>query len=126
MPMKAEPLPDISSGTYRSATRTGLVRAVTVEVLAFPYQPSQPKCPLTSLERGSCWMIPHIGSTFRKVEQMRTRSLLLALAIVIGLAIPAMAQQASTPQRYAVFFKYSDQAIKGLVDNPQDRTARYH
>lgn len=54
---------------------------------------------------------------------MRVQSLLLASAIALGLAIPAGAQQSSTMQRYAVFFKYSDQAIKGMIDNPQDRTA---
>jgi uncharacterized protein with GYD domain len=33
---------------------------------------------------------------------------------------------AATPvalNRYAAFFKYADQAIKAMTDNPQDRTA---
>jgi uncharacterized protein with GYD domain len=37
--------------------------------------------------------------------------------------LPAMAQQSITMHRYAIFFKYTDQAIKGMTDNPQDRAA---
>jgi uncharacterized protein with GYD domain len=54
---------------------------------------------------------------------MRLQSFLLASAIAIGLSVPATAQQPSSSHRYAVFFKYSDQAIKAMMDNPQDRAA---
>jgi uncharacterized protein with GYD domain len=54
---------------------------------------------------------------------MNAKSLLIASAIAVGLAMPATAQQSTTMHRYASFFKYTDQAIKELVDNPQDRTA---
>lgn len=52
---------------------------------------------------------------------MRLKSLLLAAAMVVGLAAPAMAQQ--TLHRFITLFKFNDQAIKALVDNPQDREA---
>jgi uncharacterized protein with GYD domain len=35
----------------------------------------------------------------------------------------ATAQQSSSTHRYATFFKYSDQAVKAMMDNPQDRAA---
>ena len=54
---------------------------------------------------------------------MKSKSLLIASVIAIGLTIPVMAQQPNTMHRYATFFKYTDQAIKAMVDNPQDRTA---
>jgi uncharacterized protein with GYD domain len=59
---------------------------------------------------------------------MRSKSFLLASAlVVVGLALPVMgpatAQQASTEHRYVTLFKFTDQAIKNLTDNPQDRTA---
>jgi uncharacterized protein with GYD domain len=54
---------------------------------------------------------------------MNAKSFLIASAIAVGLAMPATAQQSTTMHRYALFFKYSDQAIKGMLDNPQDRTA---
>jgi uncharacterized protein with GYD domain len=54
---------------------------------------------------------------------MRIRSLLIASAIATVLASPATAQQSTTMHRYAVFFKYSDQAIKGMLDKPEDRAA---
>jgi uncharacterized protein with GYD domain len=50
-------------------------------------------------------------------------TLLIASAITTALALPAMAQQSSTPHRYLLLFKYSDQAIKALRENPQDRSA---
>jgi uncharacterized protein with GYD domain len=50
---------------------------------------------------------------------MTSRSLLIASAIVLGFAVPVMAQQQSGSHRYVIFFKYSDQAIKALIDNPQ-------
>jgi uncharacterized protein with GYD domain len=43
----------------------------------------------------------------------------IAAALAIVLAIPAAAQQSM--HRYASFFKYSDQAIKAMTENPQDR-----
>jgi uncharacterized protein with GYD domain len=54
---------------------------------------------------------------------MNTKSLLIASAIVVGVAMPATAQQSSATHRYATFFKYTDQAIKAMADNPQDRTS---
>jgi uncharacterized protein with GYD domain len=54
---------------------------------------------------------------------MNVKSLLIASAIAVGLTMPATAQQSTTMHRYAGFFKYTDQAIKELVDHPQDRTA---
>jgi uncharacterized protein with GYD domain len=38
------------------------------------------------------------------------------------LDLPAMAQQST--HRYAQFFKYSDQAMKAMTENPQDRAAQ--
>jgi uncharacterized protein with GYD domain len=54
---------------------------------------------------------------------MNAKSLLIASAIAVGLAMPATAQQSTTMHRYAAYFKYSDQAIKVMLDNPQDRAA---
>jgi uncharacterized protein with GYD domain len=55
---------------------------------------------------------------------MNAKSLLIAPAIAVGLAMPATAQQSTTTMhRYAGFFKYTDQAIKAMTDNPQDRAA---
>jgi hypothetical protein len=54
---------------------------------------------------------------------VRAKSLLIASAIAAGLAMPATAQQSSSSHRYVTFFKYTDQAIKGMTDNPQDREA---
>jgi uncharacterized protein with GYD domain len=54
---------------------------------------------------------------------MRPRSILLALSVTFGLALPAVAQQSSSPHRYVTLFKFTDQALKNLTDNPQDRTA---
>jgi uncharacterized protein with GYD domain len=54
---------------------------------------------------------------------MRIHSLLIASAITTVLALPAMAQQSTIMHRYATFFKYTDQAIKAMTDNPQDRAA---
>jgi uncharacterized protein with GYD domain len=54
---------------------------------------------------------------------MKSKSLLLALAVVVGSALPTTAQQSSTLHRYVTLFKFTDQAIKNLTDNPQDRTA---
>jgi uncharacterized protein with GYD domain len=49
---------------------------------------------------------------------------LIASAITTVLALPAMAQQTSAPHRYLLLFKYSDQAIKAMRENPQDRSAQ--
>jgi uncharacterized protein with GYD domain len=54
---------------------------------------------------------------------MRVHSLLIASAIATLLAFPAMAQQPGTPHRYLGLFKYSDQAMKAMRENPQDRSA---
>jgi uncharacterized protein with GYD domain len=54
---------------------------------------------------------------------MNAKSLLIASAIAVGLAMPATAQQSTTMHRYASFFKYTDQAIKGMLDKPEDRAA---
>jgi uncharacterized protein with GYD domain len=54
---------------------------------------------------------------------MRLHTLLIASAIATALALPAMAQQSTTMHRYAAFYKFSDQAIKAMLDNPQDRAA---
>jgi uncharacterized protein with GYD domain len=56
-------------------------------------------------------------------EPMNAKSILIASAIAAGLAMPATAQQSGSPHRYILFFKYTDQAIKGMTDNPQDRAA---
>jgi uncharacterized protein with GYD domain len=55
---------------------------------------------------------------------MRVHSLLIASAITTVFALPAIAQQSSTPHRYLLLFKYSDQATKAMRDNPQDRSAQ--
>jgi uncharacterized protein with GYD domain len=54
---------------------------------------------------------------------MRVHSVLIASAITTVLALPAIAQQSTTMHRYASFFKYTDQAIKGMLDKPEDRAA---
>jgi uncharacterized protein with GYD domain len=53
---------------------------------------------------------------------MRLHSLMIASALAMGLAVPAMAQS-STMHRYVQFFKYSDAAVKEMTENPQDRAA---
>jgi uncharacterized protein with GYD domain len=55
---------------------------------------------------------------------MRIHSLLIASTITTAFALPAMAQQSSTPLRYLGLFKYSDQAMKSMRENPQDRSAQ--
>jgi uncharacterized protein with GYD domain len=55
---------------------------------------------------------------------MRIHSLLIASTIATLLALPATAQQSSTPHRYLGLFKYSDQAMKAMRENPQDRSAQ--
>jgi uncharacterized protein with GYD domain len=55
---------------------------------------------------------------------MRIHSLLIASTIATVLALPATAQQSSTTHRYLLLFKYSDQAMKAMRENPQDRSAQ--
>lgn len=52
---------------------------------------------------------------------MKLHSLILIATLATGVALPAMAQQSM--HRYALYFKYSDAAIKAMTDNPQDRAA---
>jgi uncharacterized protein with GYD domain len=72
-------------------------------------------------ECGQRWPVTSLKFTWRK--PMNAKSLLIASAIAVGLAMPAIAQQSTTMHRYAGFFKYTDQATKGMTDNPQDRAA---
>jgi uncharacterized protein with GYD domain len=53
---------------------------------------------------------------------MRLHSLMIASALAMGVAVPAMAQS-STMHRYVLFFKYSDAAVKEMTENPQNREA---
>jgi uncharacterized protein with GYD domain len=58
---------------------------------------------------------------------MELRSLVIASAMALALAAPAVAQQSGTsasagPHRYLGLFKYSDTAMKAMTENPQDRT----
>jgi uncharacterized protein with GYD domain len=48
------------------------------------------------------------------------KSLMLALPLIAGLAVPAMAEDM---HRYITVFKYSDTAMKAMTENPQDRGA---
>jgi len=50
------------------------------------------------------------------------RSLMLVPVLAFGLAMPAAAQQASSMRHYMILFKNAPQAVKALIDNPQDRT----
>jgi hypothetical protein len=54
---------------------------------------------------------------------MRLQSILITSAIAIGLVAPVMAQQSTNMHRYALFFKYTNQAVKAMTENPQDRAA---
>jgi uncharacterized protein with GYD domain len=54
--------------------------------------------------------------------KIHSLSLVMASALTMGLAVPAMAQQSM--HRYAVFFKYADNAVKAMTENPQDRSAQ--
>jgi|SRR6516165_2731771 uncharacterized protein with GYD domain len=53
---------------------------------------------------------------------MRIHSLIAVCALAMGLASPAMAQQ--SVHRYVVFFKYGDNAVKAMTENPQDRSVQ--
>ena len=48
------------------------------------------------------------------------KSLMFALPLIAGLAVPAMAEDM---HRYITVFKYSDTAMKAMTENPQDRGA---
>ena len=48
------------------------------------------------------------------------KSLMFALPLIAGLAVPAMAEDM---HRYITVFKYSDTATKAMTENPQDRGA---
>ena len=47
---------------------------------------------------------------------MTLHSLMIASALAMGLAVPAMAQS-STMHRYVFFFKYSDAAVNEMTEN---------
>jgi uncharacterized protein with GYD domain len=66
---------------------------------------------------------PRPTTQVNRSEPMKLKSYLITSALAVGLAIPATAQQSSSPHRYVTFFKYTDQAIKAMTDNPQDRAA---
>jgi uncharacterized protein with GYD domain len=53
---------------------------------------------------------------------MKIHSLFIVSALATVLAVPASAQQ--SVHRYAVFFKYADNAVKAMTENPQDRSAQ--
>jgi len=54
---------------------------------------------------------------------MGIHSLLIASTITTALVLPAIAQQSTTMHRYAILFKYTNQAVKAMTENPQDREA---
>ena len=51
------------------------------------------------------------------------RSLMIVPVLAIGLAGHTMAQQPSNMHYYLGMFKYADNAIKAMMENPQDRSA---
>lgn len=67
---------------------------------------------------------------------MGLHTVVMTSVLAIGLAVPAMAQQQSGQMdraasgrpvpmhRYVSFFKYSDQAMKAMMENPQDRSVQ--
>ncbi len=54
---------------------------------------------------------------------MKIHSLIVASALAMGLVVPAMAQS-GTMHRYVVLFKYGDNAVKAMTENPQDRSVQ--
>ncbi len=54
---------------------------------------------------------------------MMKRLFLTVPALMIGLTMPAAAQQSSNLHYYMIEFEWTDAAVKSLIDNPQDRTA---
>jgi uncharacterized protein with GYD domain len=53
---------------------------------------------------------------------MRAKSIILSSTLAAGLCVPALAQQ--TTHRYVEFFRYADNAVKAMTENPQDRSAQ--
>jgi uncharacterized protein with GYD domain len=54
---------------------------------------------------------------------MKLRTLMVASVLAAGFAGHAIAQQPSTMHYYLGLFKYADNAIKAMTENPQDRSA---
>ncbi len=53
---------------------------------------------------------------------MKIHPLIVVSALAMGFAAPVMAQS-STTHRYVTFYKYADNAVKAMTENPQDRAA---
>lgn len=53
---------------------------------------------------------------------MKIQSFIVVIALAMVLAVPAMAQQSM--HRYLILFKYADNAVKAMTENPQDRSAQ--
>ena len=53
---------------------------------------------------------------------MKIQSLIMASVLAVAFAAPAMAQQSM--HRYLILFKYGDNAVKAMTENPQDRSAQ--
>jgi len=53
---------------------------------------------------------------------MKLSSLIIASAFTLALGVPAVAQQ--SVHRYLILFKYGDNAVKAMTENPQDRSAQ--
>ena len=53
---------------------------------------------------------------------MKAHSLVVVSALATGIAMPAAAQESM--HRYVIFFKYGDNAVKAMTENPQDRGAQ--
>jgi uncharacterized protein with GYD domain len=53
---------------------------------------------------------------------MKVSSLMIASAFAMALGVPATAQQSM--HRYLILFKYGDNAVKAMTENPQDRSAQ--
>jgi hypothetical protein len=58
-----------------------------------------------------------VGGTERQGGMMKFKSLLIASAAAVGLVMAAMAQQSTTMHRYAILFKYTNQAVKAMTEN---------
>jgi uncharacterized protein with GYD domain len=64
----------------------------------------------------------HIPHRQAKECDMKIHSLVFVSALATVLAVPAMAQ--GSMNRYVLFFKYGDNAVKAMTENPQDRAAQ--
>ncbi len=53
---------------------------------------------------------------------MKLHTIILASAVVIGLVLPATAQQSM--HRFLLLFSYTDTAVKAMTENPQNRSAQ--